>query len=252
MMIYPRITKLYLYKPPNGYTLDILRKDCLWAAKPRHFNDPFDCDLEVAKGITVDDYLAAMRRKEYSQREIDEYIAERVTADGNFIPKEQERVDGVIQDSIEEQRNMGILCLSEEWDSIRMWSHYAKDHKGVCFEFIRAEGNYLGDEDMCSPVNYVRHYPQIDLGQMLSKSDGETIGSLMKTKSADWSDEKEWRLITPEGDQECYWPGPISRVIFGIKIEDGFKARIEKLCKDRNIPCVQARKAYREFRIEVP
>lgn len=97
MMICPRITKLYMYKPPNDYTLDILREERLWAAKPKHFNDPFDCDLEVAKGITVDDYLAAMRHKRCSQREIDDYIAKCVTADGNFTLEEQERVDKEIQ-----------------------------------------------------------------------------------------------------------------------------------------------------------
>ena len=146
---------------------------------------------------------------------------------------------------------MGILCLSEEWDSIRMWSHYAKDHTGVCFEFTRAQEkeNALGNDDICSPVNYVRHYPHIDIGQMVLNPDGGTIGLMMKTKSIDWSDEKEWRLITLQGDQKCELPGPISRVILGIRIEDGFKAIIEKLCKDRNIPCVQARKADRELRI---
>ena len=147
---------------------------------------------------------------------------------------------------------MGILCLSEECDSVLMWSHYAQDHKGVCFEFIRTEENLLGDDDICSPVNYFRHYPHIDIGQMVLNTDGRTIALMMKTKSADWSYEKEWRLITLLGDQKCPWPGPISRVILGIRIEDGFKANIEKLCKDRNIPCVQARKADREFRIEVP
>ena len=247
-MICPRITKLYMYKPPKDYTLAILREECLWAAKPKHFNDPFDCDLEITKGITVDDYLAARRRRGHSQREIDKCI----TADGNFTLEEQERVNKVIQESIKEQRNMGILCLSEEWDSIRMWSHYAQDHTGVCLEFTRAEGNCLGDDDICSPVNYFRHYPHIDIGQMVLKPDGGTINLMMKTKSIDWSYEKEWRLITLLGDQKCPWPGPISRVILGIRIEDGFKSCIEKLCKARNIPCVQARKANRKFRIEVP
>lgn len=250
MMIYPRITKLYMYKPPNNYTLDILRKKCLWAAKPKHFNDPFDCDLKITKGITSDDYLEAMRRKGHSQREIDKYV----TADGNFTLEGQDQADKAMQKLIKDQRKRGILCLSEECDSIRMWSHYAKDHTGVCFEFTRAADaeNYFGDDDICSPVNYFRHYPQIDIGQMLLKRDGRTIGLMMKTKSADWSYEKEWRLITLQGDQECPWPGPISRVILGIRIEDKFKANIEKLCEAHNIPCVQARKANREFRIEVP
>ena len=147
---------------------------------------------------------------------------------------------------------MGVVCLSEVCDSILMWSHYAENHKGVCFEFIRAEDNALGDSESCSPVKYDRHYPIIDLGQMLLKQDGETFESMMKTKSGDWAYEKEWRLITEEGDQECQLPGPISRVILGIKIEDPFKSNIKTLCQERNIPCVQARKVDREFRIEVP
>ena len=250
-MYYPHITELYMYKPPNCYTLDILRKCRLWAAKPERFNDPFDCDLKIAVGITEDNMLEAIHQN-WSEIAIAQYKASNLNADGKFIPEERKRLDGLTQELIEEKRNMGVICLSEVCDSILMWSHYAENHKGVCFEFIRAEDNDLSDLELCSPVKYDRHYPIIDLGQMLLKKDGETFESMMKTKSVDWAYEKEWRLITEEGDQECPLPGSISRVILGIKIEDPFKSNIETLCQERSIPCVQARKADREFRIEVP
>ncbi|MDE2724969.1 MAG: DUF2971 domain-containing protein, partial [Gemmatimonadota bacterium] len=219
-MYYPHITELYMYKPPNCYTLDILRKCRLWAAKPERFNDPFDCDLEISVGITEDVMLESMRQRGDSESAIDEYKKSKLGADGKFAPEEQRRVDNLVQELIEENRNMGVLCLSEVCDSILMWSHYTENHKGVCFEFIRAEDNDFGDLELCSPVKYDRHYPIIDLGQMLLKQDGETFESMMKTKSGDWAYEKEWRLITKEGDQECQLPGPLSRIILGIKIED--------------------------------
>ena len=255
-MHYPHIKKLYMYKPPNKppkcYTLNILRNCRLWAAKPEHFNDPFDCDLEISVGITEDVMLESMRQRGDSESAIAQYKASKLGADGKFIPEERRRVDNSIQELIKESRHMGVICLSEVCDSILMWSHYAENHKGVCFEFIRAEDNDLGDLELCSPVKYDRHYPIIDLGRLLLNQDGETLKIMMQTKSSEWAYEKEWRLITLDGDNKCPLPGPISRVILGAKIEEQFKSRIETLCQERNIPCVQARKADREFRIEVP
>ena len=255
-MYYPHITKLYMYKPPNCHTLNILRKCCLWAAKPERFNDPFDCDLEIEKYITEEGFLEALCRK-YGKRNqwpccIVQYVDSNFDADGKFIPEERDRIQIETQQFIQKNRNSGVLCLSEEYNSILMWSHYAKGHTGVCFEFTRAKDNALGDIDICSPVQYDMHHPIIDLDQLLINPDGETIGLIMKTKSWEWAYEKEWRLMTEDGDQECPLPGPISRVILGIKIEDPFKSDIKDLCREHDILCVQARKVDREFRIEVP
>lgn len=250
-MIYPHITKLYMYKPPNAYTLDILINNRLWAAKPERFNDPFDCDLEIAKGVTAEDVLAGMRERGDGEQAIEKYKARYIDADGELILEKQKQVDKVIQNFIEENRNFGVVCLSEVCDSILMWSHYAQSHMGICFEFIRARNNPLGDEEICSPVKYERNYPKIDLGQMLPTPDGQTMKFMMWTKSCEWSYEKEWRLITDRGDFVCPLPEKISRVILGIRIEDVFKSSIETLCKARDIQCVQARKADRAFRIEL-
>jgi hypothetical protein len=34
---------------------------------------------------------------------------------------------------------VGVLCFSEKYDNILMWSHYAKSHTGLCVEFSRSQ-----------------------------------------------------------------------------------------------------------------
>src|ERR1035441_3016297 len=35
----------------------------------------------------------------------------------------------------ETARDYGLLCFSEEWNNILLWSHYADQHRGVCLGF---------------------------------------------------------------------------------------------------------------------
>lgn len=252
-MIHPKVKKLYIYEPPDCYTKNILREKCLWAAKSESFNDPFDCDLEIEKPyMTPKAILKEMRKRGRCKNDIDHYKALNLDNKGEFIPKEKKRIDDIIECFLEENKNLGIVCMSERCDSILMWSHYAKSHTGVCFEFIRTEENNLGDSDVCSPVSYKKNYPKINLAEILLRQDGTAMRLLMRTKSIEWSYEKEWRYMHEHGNNKCQFPGPISRVIFGIKIKDDFKSCIEKLCNEHKIPCVQARKANRKYRIEVP
>ena len=150
-MLYPDIKKLYIYKPPKAYTLDILSNDRLWARKPERFNDPFDCDIEYVKNFTEEDYLVVISQR-YGNRDqwpsnIAEQVASELDADGKFTPEKRDQVDRAMQEFIEENKDSGVICMSEVCDSILMWSHYAQGHMGVCFEFIRAEDNDLGDEE---------------------------------------------------------------------------------------------------------
>jgi hypothetical protein len=32
-------------------------------------------------------------------------------------------------------RDTGLLCFSESWDHLLMWSHYANKHQGICLGF---------------------------------------------------------------------------------------------------------------------
>ncbi len=89
-MIYPHVKRLFLFRPPNDNTKKIFQDKCLWSAKPEHFNDPFDCDLEVGKKITEEDVMQAVNarygdRKTWSS-EVRQHIDEMIGIDGKFSP----------------------------------------------------------------------------------------------------------------------------------------------------------------------
>jgi hypothetical protein len=256
-MILSQVTRLYLYRPPSDFTLKIFRDERLWASKPGSFNDPFDCDVEVTRGIAEVDVMDAVyalhgRNRDEWPREVARFIETIFDKNGTFTPKERERVDKEIQAVIDDNKNSGVVCLSEVSDAILMWSHYAKHHTGICIEFERKPDSLLGDAEICSPVQYSSKYPAVDLGRMLLSRDGQTLNLMLRHKADCWAYEKEWRLITNSGDKQCHLPGPISKVIFGVRVPDDFRAKVKAACDAKGIRTVQAVKSPMEFRILVP
>jgi len=121
-MIYSEVKHLYIYKPPNEFTKKLFQDMRLWSAKPETFNDPFDCDLEVSKGITEEVVLQAVLRR-YGKREhwpleIAKFINSMFGADGKFTPSERDRIAQETQNFIDGNKNSGIICLSAVDDSI--------------------------------------------------------------------------------------------------------------------------------------
>jgi hypothetical protein len=133
-----------------------------------------------------------------------------------------------------------------------MWSHYSQNHTGICIEFHRTSDSPLGDPEICTPVQYSSKYPVIDFGKMILNHDGQTLNLMMRYKADCWAYEKEWRVITEQGDKQCALVGSISKVIFGLRTPDDFRASIQDPCDARGIRTVQAAKAPMEFRIVVP
>lgn len=101
---------------------------------------------------------------------------------------------------------LGILCLSENWISPVMWSHYAKKHTGIClgFDVIRTSVQEISYEDK-------------QLLEELGASDDpygltpELQNVLLYTKSHHWKYEEEHRMQVPlaEAIQEGnlhFWP----------------------------------------------
>ena len=255
-MILPDIQYLYIYKPASKFTEKIFQDRRLWSAKPERFNDPFDCNLEVTRGITEEGVMHAIHSRHGPRNKWPPNIATFVDSilddNGKFTAAERARIDKEIQAWFDENKNSGVVCLSEVNDSILMWSHYAQNHCGICIEFHRTPGSSLGNPEMCAPVQYGAEYPMIDLGKMLRLRDGETQNLMMRCKAECWEYEKEWRVITNKGDNQCELVADISRVIFGLRTPDAFRTTIQGLCDAQKIRTVQATKAPMEFRIAVP
>jgi Protein of unknown function (DUF2971) len=88
---------------------------------------------------------------------------------------------------------VGILSLTERFDSLPMWAHYGAQAKGYVIRFANLgrefPGNATGSLNALMPVQYVE-----DLVGMTH--DPATQNNLFFCKFQDWSYEREWRVVS--------------------------------------------------------
>jgi hypothetical protein len=88
---------------------------------------------------------------------------------------------------------VGIFSVSERYDSLPMWAHYADQAKGFVVVLEGLDNYFTGDEtgslNMPKPVVYTERF----LGMTFDPS---TQDRLFFSKLSDWSYEREWRIVT--------------------------------------------------------
>lgn len=154
-----------------------------------------------------------------------------------------------------------MTCLSECNNSTLMWSHYAKQHEGICLEydFKRLRDDPYEIVNHLMPVDYVekrRFYRDINRLIECSKDlqdaidghyvyDGEEpfddIIPLFLTKSKEWEYEREWRIIFSKKqmydvDDAVLYSGNIqmkclSAVYLGYRVHPEVRKNIIEICK---------------------
>lgn len=131
-----------------------------------------------------------------------------------------------------------VLCLSQRWDSHLMWAHYACNHEGYAIiyqqEIVAALSSRCGVE-AAGPVTYSKIVP--DLRWFHGPRD-EMVGPLLSTKSAEWSYEREFRLIlSGEPGQVALYqeinPNLIAGVILGTRTSEAVIGRALSIRQER-------------------
>ncbi len=89
----------------------------------------------------------------------------------------------------------GILCLTENPDSLLMWAHYANNHNGFVIQFDEtheffASTSHEGQVLELTKVEYSAQRPVLSFSSINSPS-------LYYRKSPEWAYENEWRIIKP-------------------------------------------------------
>lgn len=197
----------------------LVNKD-IWLSKPRLFNDPFDCKLELSDEIDAGEYVETVERL------LLKHFGTVGIFDGTLAGKDAV-VEGFKSFLELYSNHIGIFSMSSVPTSILMWSHYAANHTGFCVELEldstidEMEGLHLLE------VDYERH-PDTSLWQAMEDWVDQSglsklgIQSLLGHKSKEWNYEEEWRLcilLGPEGDGRIVnLPGRISRIAFGLKM----------------------------------
>lgn len=185
---------LYNYSSVGSWLPACLAGKSLKFSSRTDFNDPFDSRPAYHIDTGVD-----------GQR----YIHDKLKAASGLSPAKrlllQQRVRNqtrtprqfgeLITDEILD--NVGILCLTEEWDEPLFWGHYAAKHTGICIGFRT-------DRDVFRLANEITYQDELPIIMRPQDSNDDMVRKAFLTKSIAWKHEKEWRIIkhkTPDSIQ---------------------------------------------------
>jgi len=226
-----------------------LAKDTVWVSSAEKFNDIFDCKYQDDGLFGIDE--AEEIRAINKFREEKKIVAPIQIPDGKLTEENVEEIRG----SYEERNrkfldSFGIYSMSEACNSLLLWSHYAANHFGLCIEYeIDTD-----DHDLLVPVIYSSQYPKLNLYSFHGDIGKSTV-NILRTKSLEWSYEKEWRYIsTKHMDCEIGNPFKISGIIFGARMPDADKETIKAVLNKKKVKyfdSVQSTEQFKVSRVEI-
>jgi hypothetical protein len=260
----PRIAGLlgieYLYhydKFDRDRIRDILKEHRIFCSNPAGSNDPWDCRPYFDPDLVMD--------AETHAAEAEHFIAgQRGGPKGDryddAIRKSPFILKSLIKDFSKDFNDMipnrwGVYCLAKCGRNSLMWSHYSRNHTGICLEFA-AQNTKLG---FAYEVDYNEDYPPFLLHKQTSRP------TILLSKSDVWKYEEEYRLICPretiypnhpllmEGDYLRIGATDLKAIIVGCQAsDDTIRAATELLSEFApHVELKQARRSPNKYRLEI-
>ena len=279
--------ELFKYLQPSR--IDVLERLMIKFSRPDDFNDPFE-SLPFVVGLMSPETVESLY-EENIETHLDQIKFESVLKylpkeDLALIPKEYfplissitigqakemlnikdlfkdlilkypEKIEGSIATAFKKKWNelFGILCLSEKYDNLIMWAHYAQNHEGFVLGFNSEDPFFFQKRSeydalrTLKKVKYKENRPEITFFN-IKMSDSELadylIENILLTKSNHWEIEDEWRIIfslkdadeiVDHDNKKSYlfkFPKElITSIYFGVRINDKLRDDMIKIIKD--------------------
>lgn len=273
-------SKLYKYRPVNGFSINNLENDTVWLNSPSDYNDPYEFYEDIDfKALSTHinkkhfDKLVEMvtNKIQISQEIIDqaklsdnpiELIGRGLMEQGGFEDLKIDKIFNfiteytaknnqiLISEKIEFiQESMKVSSFCENYNEFLMWSHYADSHRGFCIEYnldLWAKADIR--RRILFPIIYQEEVYKSTAHLLKSIDDLEwnNLYPLLSgsTKSNKWDYEKEWRFIINIGPsflKQNYRMNCQSRVFLGYKISQTNREKIIEICKSQNLLVLQAK-----------
>lgn len=237
---------MYKYIGPNIKVIEsIVRHNTIKYAKASEFNDPFDCKPHFIEPSydKLNEFSHECLFKIRNSGLFNNSLLNAKALNFNLLAKTR-HLKNEVRNSIDK---FGILCLSKRKDSILMWSHYAKNHRGVCVEFD-IDSNF-GE---VLEVEYGKNYPLYDLIDYLKivahiesggvawneeydKLSNELVDVAFRKKFEDWKYEQEVRYIKPPSQGgsglHLYDKSSLKGIIIGANADLNFSNKVKRLVK---------------------
>jgi Protein of unknown function (DUF2971) len=240
----PTPSRLYKYRPLIDATSRerlerILVYSRLYFPSRLDFNDPFDCLVPSFVNVNRKEVLKLLERRFKKMR-----IPGDANAAARSIDLEIWRKD--LQSDVDQA---GILSLTERRDNLLMWAHYASSHSGVCLEFaVSIYEDFFG---RAQPVVYSEKRPMFNP----RGTENEWVDTALLRKSADWSYEREWRIIDHQVGKgpKPFRPELLTGVIFGCRISEEDRRQVRNWLSQsyRKVSFYNGQLNEREWKIDV-
>ena len=139
-------------------TRDIILNSSLWLSSPADFNDPFD-----AKAKLIVDSTAQERRKRFDEILRRESLgwSQRKELLPRLVGKPLTEIAKIAEARfLQNSHATGVCSLAGDPLNMLMLSHYASDHRGLCFQFdvARDPGKFVVN----FRVEYSDEYPVVN------------------------------------------------------------------------------------------
>lgn len=245
---------LYKYGSFNGYSEALFSTPEIRFSSPSELNDPFECCPWLTFNGTQNQLIEFHKRELWKRNPQLTPENAAAHAGSNFLdgrhrdPDTLNRIRKRVHTML--ARRIGLYCLSENNDSILMWSHYSHNHQGYCLEFEAT--NFTPVFGEAQRVNYASDYPVVDF---FNTPNEEQVDLIFLTKYIGWSYEEEWRIIDHEAGPGAHaYPAELLRgVIFGLRMPEDERAKIRAWTKKRghSVKFHEAIQSDRRFKIDV-
>jgi DUF2971 family protein len=166
-----------------------------------------------------------------------------------LLPKVPKNVEVVRKNFADDfSRRWRLVCASQIPDSILMWSHYAANHTGIVLEFDTSEQPFCRITDLTLPVIYSKKKPDYVHYNKYREFE-KALFTVATTKAADWSYEKEVRIIVAAGRplrDSLYMPissTSITAVLCGCRISGVVKLQVRAALKQPRLAEVRLMQA---------
>ncbi|SRR5258708_3570890 len=223
----------------SPYVEALLTTPTLYFARPRDFNDPFDCRAHYTFESGSKEDLKAWYRTAISalvnhdgrftgrddRALVEEYLKQFPRPDDAL----KEAALRVLQADIQ-TKLVGVLCLTATGTDPVMYYHYSGNHSGLCLRFQPRGDSFLWHAE---PVLYGPDVPEVEFFDD-SNLPGQ-FEMIFLRKYSGWAYENEWRVIDfINGPGSRPYPAELlTGVIFGMNTADTDKAQVTGWLKKR-------------------
>ena len=169
---------------------DILMNNKIYFAQFSEFNDPFDrlvaLDIDTPEGRKI--FI------ENSKKKAHEFGRDITIENQKFVdnPSEADIFARTIMNSWQTEDTTVFCCLTDTYQSLPMWAHYAGNHTGCCLVFDFSK--YSNQKSLKG--NFPFHYmKRIEYQDDLPKYNMDSTWHDYSYKSREWEYEHEWRAV---------------------------------------------------------